>query len=428
MKNSVSTFLTVLFCALFIFGGCEKEDDLGIEEPQEAIPDLVVELGLETLGPIPYPPDNPPRQERIALGRLLFFDPILSGEKDVACATCHHPDFAFADLRQFGAGTSGVSLGPDRILSSSSISGHPIQFEPRNTPTIFNTAFNADRNGRPSHLGVQFLDGRVEGLEVQATKPITSRVEMRGDAFPGTDEEAAAAALDSVVARLRSISEYVQRFKDAFPEEISNKSGASIIDSTTFGRAIAAYERELVTRNSAYDRFVLGNENALNDIQKQGLELFFGKAKCGACHNGPMFSDFRFIIQGVPQEGEGKSVIAGDDTGREEHTLDSADRYAFRTLTLRNIELTAPYMHDGVFETLEEVVRFYNDGAKPRHPAVTDEMLDPVLKAPLGLTESEINAVVEFMKALTDPGTALPPHLLSVPERVPSGLQPVFGN
>ena len=120
-------------------------------------------------------------------------------------------------------------------------------------------------------------------------------------------------------------------------------------------------------------------------------------------------------------------MIIGDDTGREEHTKEPADRYAFRTLTLRNVELTAPYMHDGVFESLDEVVRFYNDGAQPRHPNVPDDLMDPILVDPLGLTDEEINAVVEFMKALTDPGTALDPFLLTVPENVPSGLMPVFG-
>ena len=129
----------------------------------------------------------------------------------------------------------------------------------------------------------------------------------------------------------------------------------------------------------------------------------------------------------MPQEGSGKGVLPGDDTGREEHTGEAADRYAFRTLTLRNVALTAPYMHDGVFETLEEVVRFYNDASQPRHPAVSDDMLHPVLRDPLHLTDEEIDAVVAFMRALTDPGTALPRHLVTVPAQVPSGLMPVFG-
>jgi cytochrome c peroxidase len=401
-------------------GGC---DESGPSSPIDE--DLRTRFGLETLGPTPYPPDNPPRQERIALGRLLFFDPILGGEKDVACGTCHHPAFAFADKRQFGAGTSGRGLGPGRVVSASSITQLPISLEPRNTPTVLNTAFNLDETGASSHQGFQFWDGRVKSLEIQATKPIGSRVEMRGDAYPGADDVAASAALDSVLARLREIPAYEALFANAFPGVAP--PGGSAIDSSTYARAIAAFERELVTRNSPYDRFVDGDDGALSALQKQGLELFFTKARCAECHGGPMFTDFKFVVQGVPQEGVGKNVIPGDDCGREEATLDPAHRYAFRTPTLRNVELTPPFMHDGVFHTLDEVVRFYNDGARPRHPTVTDAMLDPRLRDPLGLTEDEIRAVVAFLEALTDPGTALDPTLLTVPVSVPSGLAPVFG-
>jgi cytochrome c peroxidase len=411
----------------FGLGGC------GDEEGPAPVTDLRTMFDLQTLGPIPYPPDNEARQERIALGRLLYYDPILGGEMDVACGTCHHPNFAFADRRQFGAGVSGEGLGPNRIVSNSNYgAGNPINLEPRNTPTVFNTAFNGNNEsaGMPTHEGFQFLDGRVKSLEVQATKPITSRVEMRGDAYPGTDAEATAVALDSVLARLRAITDYERRFRDAFPMEAAEVDAGAredVIDSSTYARAIASFERELVTRNSAYDRYVNGDDDALTNVQKHGLELFFTKGKCATCHSGPMFSDFEFVVQGVPQEGTGKAVIEGDDTGREEHTLNTADRYAFRTLSLRNVELTPPYMHDGVFETLEEVVQFYNAGALPRHPQVSNEMLDTDLVTPLGLTDEEVTAIVEFMKALTDPGTALDPFLLSVPDSVPSGLMPVFG-
>jgi cytochrome c peroxidase len=422
--------MLIAFVSLIALSSCKKETKVEEKQKGRQKPktDLVTELGLETLGPIPYPPDNPPRLEKISLGRMLFFDPLLGGEKDVSCGTCHHPDFAFADFRQFGAGTSGKGLGPDRILGVSSFTGDPIELEPRNTPTIFNTAFNQDPSGMASHLGFQFLDGRVNGLEAQAVKPITSRVEMRGDAFPGTDDDAAEATIDSVINRLRAVAEYIQRFRAAFPEDTATKPGSSIIDSVNFGRALAAYERELVTRNSPYDKFVMGDEDALTKTQIEGLKLFFGKAKCGECHSGPMFSDYKFVVQGVPQVGVGKDSIPGDDLGRAEHTRNPADAYAFRTLTLRNIELTAPYMHDGVFNTLEEVVQFYNWGSRPRHPAVTDSMLHPILVDPLGLSDDEVTAVVEFMKALTDPGTALPAFLISVPAKVPSGLTPVVGN
>jgi cytochrome c peroxidase len=140
-----------------------------------------------------------------------------------------------------------------------------------------------------------------------------------------------------------------------------------------------------------------------------------------------MFSDFLFHVLGVPQQGGGKDVLPGDDTGREEHTLSTADRYAFRTPTLRNAEITAPYMHDGAFATLEDVVRFYDRGATPRHPAVPDALVDPFVRDSIGLTNEDVSAIVEFLRALTDPGTALDPALLTVPASVPSGLEPVFG-
>lgn len=213
--HSPSIFLS-LVAAFALLLGCGDKDPVSSGSPKPASPAaakltvsaykaggyrpvrlsreaLIRSFDLQTLGAIPYPPDNPPRQKRIELGRLVFFDPILGGEKNVACGTCHHPDFAFADFRQFSAGTSGVGLGPDRVVSHSAITGN--------------------ESGQSSHLGFQFLDGRVNGLEAQAIKPITSRVEMRGDAYPGTNQEAAAAALDSVIARLRSIPEYVQLFQ-----------------------------------------------------------------------------------------------------------------------------------------------------------------------------------------------------------------------
>ena len=355
------------------------------------------------------------------LGRLLFFDPILGGEKDVACATCHHPDLAFADGRQFSVGAGGAGLGPGRVASGSSITGVAIGLEPRNSPTILNAAYNGDAAGQSSHLGLQFWDGRASGLEEQARIPIMSRTEMAGDAYP------AEVARDSVVARLRGIEEYVELFREAFPAESEGLPGADVITIDTYGRAVAAYERELVTRNSPFDRYTRGDDGALSSEQKLGLELFFTKAVCASCHGGPMFSDFRFHVLGVPQEGDGKDLLPGDDTGREEHTLNPLDRYAFRTPTLRNVELTAPYMHDGAFATLDAVVRFYDQGASPRHPGVGDALVDPFVRDPLGLTNQEVAALVAFLKALTDPGSALDPMLLAVPESVPSGLEPVFG-
>ena len=405
--------------ALLVAVGCRD----GFAGPSDPGPDdeLRRRFDLRALDEIPHPPDNPRFAARIALGRLLFFDPILSGEKDAACGACHHPSLAFADGRQFGAGASGVGLGPDRVVSASALSGQPIGLEPRNSQTVLNAAFNADEAGLASPLGFQFWDGRVRGLEEQARVPITSRTEMAGDAYP------AEAARDSVVARLRGIAGYVRLFREAFPLEAELLAGSEVISMDTYGRAVAAYERELVTRNSPFDRYARGEDGALTQQQKRGLELFFTKARCSSCHGGPMFSDFRFHVIAVPQEGGGKDVLPGDDTGREEHTLNPADRYAFRTPTLRNVELTAPYMHDGVFVTLDDVVRFYDQGARPRHAAVSDALVDSLVREPLFLTDEEVSEIVEFLAALTDAGTALDPVLLTVPESVPSGLKPVFG-
>lgn len=377
---------------------------------------------LRELGPTPYPPDGRPSAARVALGRVLFFDPILSGEKDVACATCHHPSLGFADGRSFSVGAGGEGLGPNRRPTGSRLTGLPIDLEPRNSPTVLNAALNAEAAGVPSDSGLQFWDGRVLGLEEQARQPLASRTEMAGDAY------APEVALDSVVARLRAIPEYVRLFREAFPDQESVPADTTIVSMDTYGRAIAAFERELVTRETAFDAYARGDDRALDDRQKLGLQLFFTKARCALCHSGPMFSDYRFRVLGVPQTGDGKDVIPGDDTGREEHTLERADRYAFRTPTLRNVALTAPYMHDGVFATLEEVVRFYNDGARPRHPGVSDATVDESVRDPLGLSDEEMTALVAFLRGLTDPGRGVDPALLIVPATVPSGLAPVFGD
>jgi cytochrome c peroxidase len=314
-----------------------------------------------------------------------------------------------------------VGLGPARTVSTSAVSGLPIGLTPRNSPTVLNAGYNADSLGHPSHVGLQFWDGRAVGLEEQARGPIASRTEMAGDAY------APEVARDSVIARLRTIQEYVQRFRGAFPAEAASMPGSEIITMDSYGRALAAYQRELVTRNSAFDRYAAGDDDALTGQQKQGLELFFTTGRCGQCHSGSMFSDYSFRVIGVPQAGSGGAVLLGDDVGREEHTLRVEDRHAFRTPSLRNVELTAPYMHDGVFPTLEDVVRFYDAGAMPRHDAISGGALDSLVATGIGMSDAQVAAVVAFLRALTDPGTGLAPQLRTVPAAVPSGLTPVVG-
>lgn len=401
---------------MVLLHSCAEEDGPHKYDPG----DLVQKHNLTTLPDIPYPPDNQYNPLRVELGRLLFYDPILSAENRSTCATCHHPGLGFADGRKLPAGVGeSMHLGPDRELGTSIISGLPIGDVPRNSPTVFNTAFNLDSTGEANHMGVMFWDGRARGLEAQAVKPSTSREEMKGDRLSPNN------VIYFLCRDIEKTPEYMTLFKEAFPEEVEDDE----IDVTSdmLGKALAAFQRELVTRNTAYDRFVGGEADALTDQQKKGLDLFFTKAKCGNCHNGPNFSDYEFSVSGVPQIGPGKKLEPGEDYGREEFTQQISGRFAFRTQSLRNITLTAPYMHDGVFETLEEVVRFYNNGSKPRHPKVTDAMIDPDTRDPLNLTDEEVAAIVSFLEALEDNGSLLDPKLMQVPSSVPSGMKPLAG-
>lgn len=420
MKSIYRLLMLFLLSSTVLFYSCSEDDP--IVTPIDG--DLVAEFGLKTLPEIPYPPDNQYNIDRIKLGRLLFYDPILSAEKASTCATCHHPALGFGDGRKLPAGVSNsIHIGPKRELGVSKATNLPIGDVPRNSPTVFNTAFNLDSTGELTPFGVMFWDGRARGLEAQAVKPPTSREEMKGDMLSPNN------VFTFICLSLDKIDEYRMLFEKAFPEEAKeykSKGDEFTITKQMVGKVLAAFQRELVTRNTAYDRFVKGDSEALTDNQKKGLRLFFTKAKCGSCHNGPNFSDYKFVVQGVPQIGPGKKLLAGEDFGREEFTQQVSGRFAFRTPTLRNVTLTAPYMHDGIFETLEEVVHFYNNASQPRHPKVTDDMLHPDLREPLGLTKEEINQLVDFMHALEDNGSLLDPMLMEIPDRVPSGL-PVLG-
>lgn len=369
--------------------------------------DLRARLGLEPLPAVPHPADNPPDPARRALGRLLFFDPVLSGTEDVACATCHHPDFAMADGRDLPAGPSGVGLGPERRLTDPDMVP-----EARNAPTVVNAGLNQFA-AQVTAAGFMFWDGRARSLERLAVFPLLERSEMRGDAYPVPE------AVDSAMARLRGIPEYVDLFREAFPERAARADRgevASAVDSLPYAMAVAQFVRSLESRGSPYDRFVAGDDGALTAAQRRGLELFHGKAGCAGCHSGPMLSDFRFHVVGARQQGPGFRFTPHEDFGRWIATELEDDRWAFRTPSLRNVALTAPYMHAGGYATLREVVEFFDRGGGDE-PSVPRERLDPAL-APLGLSEEEITALVAFLESLTDP----PP--VQVPERVPSGLPP----
>ncbi|MCB1211495.1 MAG: hypothetical protein KDK97_19380 [Verrucomicrobiales bacterium] len=318
--------------------------------------------------------------QQVELGRLLFFDPILSATREVACATCHHPDHGWADGRSTPLGVNARGLGPKRKVSKSSDLAPLL----RNTPTILNTAFNGIENTK-SHdpqVAPMFWDNRVQSLESQALVPIESREEMRGDACSKT------AAVPQMVERLKAIPEYQKRF-------------ATEITGPRVAQAIAAYERTLITPDSPFDRFIRGDPDGLTVQQKAGMQAF-QKAGCALCHNGPMLSDFKLHSIGI--------------------TDSASPRADFRTPSLRNLRHTAPYMHNGGLMTLEQVLLFYDrlsdqvsetlDGGD----ASSLPPLDPLLQK-LNLLPEDHGNIISFLGALSaDDYDRL------MPDRVPSGL------
>lgn len=348
------------------------------------------------------PAANPNSPSRVALGRLLFWDPILAGNKDVACATCHHPDFAYTDGRDLSIGTNAVGLGPSRT----GVDGQAVVPVRRNSPTLLNVAFNgltADSPLESSSTAPMFWDLRVNGLEAQAIEPIKAHDEMRGDAYPE------GGAVPAAVARLAASPEYRRLFTDAF-------GGADAVNAINLGRALAAFERTLVAPNSPFDRYMRGDADAMTAEQVRGMERF-ETAGCVNCHSGPMLSDFAPHVLGVPDNPQLSESDAG--TGS----------YAFRTPSLRNVGLTPPYMHNGVFTSLDQVLDFYRRVSRGRgrggrgrfgQRAVNVNVpaggLDPLL-GQLNTRGRGERDIIAFLQALDDPDFDR-----TVPARVPSGL------
>jgi cytochrome c peroxidase len=348
------------------------------------------------------------------LGRLLFWDPILSGERDIACVSCHRPDFAYADGRALSLGAGSTGLGPERTDTT----GGVIPVARRNSPTILNVGFNGlDDNRRRRQIfdgtvasvdqtnAPMFWDNRVRSLELQALEPLKALEEMRGTAYPED------AALDTMVARLEEIPEYVALFERAFGAPAS-------VTPPRIGAAIAAFERTLTAMNSPVARYRSGDTSALTAAQRRGMEEF-DDAGCDQCHDGAMFSDFDLHAEGVAEHPLLDVADAGDG------------RFRFRTPTLRNIALTAPYMHNGTLETLEDVLVFYDNG-RSLNPNVSNAgrrqrrlqgdgpaRLDRRFRGVDDMNERERADIVAFLEALTDPDFDR-----TIPARVPSGLTP----
>ncbi|MGC6432112.1 MAG: cytochrome-c peroxidase [Jejuia sp.] len=378
--------------ACFVLTSCKKTSNYIPEIVEKPENQLVNALPLE----VKHPENNLSKPSKIELGRLLFFDPILSGDKDVACATCHHPNNSYAEFRDISIGVNGQGFANKRKFKTP----NAIPFVKRNAHTIVNTAFNGIdtlNNYQPDNAPM-FWDSRVKSLETQAIEPIKALEEMRGLHFNDTE------ILQKVVERMKNIPEYQHLFSRAF----QNKNAITI---SNIGKAIAAFERTLVSNNSNFDKFMRGDSTAISLAEKEGFKLF-KKVGCINCHNGPMFSDFKMHTLSVPENYKLDSI----DTGFNHE-------FSFRTPTLRNLRFTAPYMHNGTLPSLEKVLEFYEDLSfkKTRNNNIPVNSIDTLAKN-IKLSVKEMKPIISFLNTLNDDSFDK-----TIPERVPSGLS-VGGN
>lgn len=323
----------------------------GPAKPVGAVVELKAPLGLP---PVPVPADNRPTVETIALGRRLYYDTKLSRDNTVACASCHSPAISFADGKKVSAGVGGKT-------------------GTRNAPTVLNAAY----------ASLQFWDGRAPSLEEQAAGPIANPVEMD---LPH----------DQLVGRLNDDAKYVELFTKAF--------GPGRITLDKVKKAIASFERTVVSGNSPFDRYQYGGDKkAMSDSAIRGLAIFQDakRGNCAVCHTieekYALFSDGKFHNLGTGMDEQGELR----DMGRFDVTKAEADRGAFRTPTLRNIAQTAPYMHDGSQKTLREVVDFYVGGGSA-NPHLDKEIHE------LKLSQRDRADLVAFLEALTG---EMPPNV-----------------
>lgn len=293
-------------------------------------------LGLDRY--LPSPEDNPLRRNVVELGRSLFFDPILSLDSTFACSTCHRPEQGFTNRLPTSVGVKG-------------------RRGTRNVPAIFNRGY-----GRAF-----FWDGRIATLEEQVLQPVIAQDEM-------------ALELSEAISRLASDSHYRNSFRAVFGRPVNQGDLA---------KALASFVRTIQAGSSAFDRFSAGDSTALSDLERAGLDIFQGEGRCVRCHTGTNLTDESFHNTGVAWrdgefQDEGRAIISGD----------ANDRGAFKTPTLREVSRTAPYMHDGSFATLEEVVDFYSEGGR------ANPNLDSELR-PIELTPDERLALVAFLESLS---------------------------
>ncbi|MSR59335.1 MAG: c-type cytochrome [Planctomycetaceae bacterium] len=301
-------------------------------------------LGLPA---VQWPDDNPYTAAKSELGRFLYFDKRISSDNTLSCASCHETEKAFTDSSPFSTGIGGKKGG-------------------RGAPTVINRAYSTQ----------QFWDGRAGSLEEQAKGPIANPIEMTAD-------KTADEAHEAVARRLRALPGYVQQFDKVF--------GPKSVTIDNVAKAIATFERTVYSGNAPYDKYNSGDTKAMSEAAVRGMNVFFNKAACDACHIGFNFTDGSYVNIGI---GMDKSQ---PDLGRFDVSKKDEDKGAFKTPTLREIVQTAPYMHDGRFKTLEEVIEHYDKGG------IKNPQLDERMK-PLNLSKQDKSDLVEFLKALSGEG------------------------
>ena len=300
-----------------------------------------VEKHAYSVPEVEMPADNISNPDRIELGKALYFDPRLSGSNWISCATCHNPAMGWGD-------------GLPTAL------GHNFQVLGRHSPSVINSAF----------YGLQFWDGRAATLEEQAGGPIVSPGEMNQD-------------MDELVKELSALKGYVDLFNKAYPGEGITKN--------TITKAIASFERTAISKDSPFDKYMEGDKTAISESAQRGFDVFVGKAQCAVCHSGFNFSDNGFHNIGV------KNLTEKEDIGRFTIVPINSMKGAFKTPTLRDIALSAPYMHNGMYKTLEEVIDHYDRKGDDQ------SNLSPNMQGtePLNLSSEEKKDLVEFLKSLT---------------------------
>ncbi len=334
MKKNITNPVLVIGLTGFLFTAvfsCRQVGKPAATEIKTDLPDYFPSL--------PIPGDNPLTSGKIALGKKLFFDPVLSRHRDLSCASCHLPHLAFTDGQ----------------VKSINVGGVPTL---RNSPSLFNVAYHP----------YYFMDGGNPTLESQLISPIENPLEMDLP-FP------------EAIARVAADPEYIRLFKEVFEAKVS---------AYTLSRAIAAYERSLLSYSSSFDRFYYqGDDEAISADAKAGYKLFSSeKLACNSCHKGVLFTDFKFRHNGLKED-------YSKDPGRGRITLKKEDEGKFKTPSLRNVALTAPFMHDGSLKNLEEVIRHYAAGGKQHFNK------DSLIMG-FEITEKEQRQLIAFLNSLTD--------------------------